>query len=281
MNEQALKERLQAISKAKAIRFNECWKKLLLERFLFRLSRSPYAKQFIFKGAFLLAYLMEIGRETTDLDFLLTKMDASEDEISQAVSKIVGAKSVDGFTFHYESTELLQQPHMEYAGYRVSLKAAFGQMKDRIHIDVGTGDVVTPTIRDLHLFQHRGKPLFESEISLMVYPPETIFAEKLETVISKGAINSRMKDYHDLLLLSRNPNMININRLHTAIKATFRHRGTPFEMINFNEQEMKPLSRLWTAHLKNLGDVPQTLNLPANIQDVIAEINKTLTQLTP
>lgn len=64
MNEQALKDRLQTISKEKGIQFNECWKKLLLERFLFRLSRSNQAKKFIFKGGFLLAYLMEIGRET-------------------------------------------------------------------------------------------------------------------------------------------------------------------------------------------------------------------------
>ena len=76
MNEQALKDRLQTISKEKNIQFNECWKKLLLERFLFRLSRSTHTKKFIFKGGFLLAYMMEIGRETTDLDFLLTKLVA-------------------------------------------------------------------------------------------------------------------------------------------------------------------------------------------------------------
>jgi predicted nucleotidyltransferase component of viral defense system len=276
MNEQALKDRLQAISKEKGIQFNECWKKLLLERFLFRLSRSNHAKNFIFKGGFLLAYLMEIGRETMDLDFLLTKMNASESEIRQAVTEIIGAESTDGFSFHYESIELLEQPHMDYPGHRISLKTTFGRMKDRIHIDVGTGDVVNPTMRELHLFQYRGKPLFENEISLMVYPPETIFAEKLETVISKGAINSRMKDYHDLLLLSRNPTMIDFNKLQVAIKKTFDHRGTKLELINFNEQDLKPMANLWTAHLKNLGPAMQMLSLPVNIQDVIAEINKIL-----
>lgn len=276
MNEQALKDRLQAISKEKGIQFNECWKKLLLERFLFRLSRSNHAKNFIFKGGFLLAYLMEIGRETMDLDFLLTKMNASESEIRQAVTEIIGAESTDGFSFHYESIELLEQPHMDYPGHRISLKATFGRMKDRIHIDVGTGDVVNPAMRELHLFQYRGKPLFENEISLMVYPPETIFAEKLETVISKGVINSRMKDYHDLLLLSRNPTMIDFNKLQVAIKKTFDHRGTKLELINFSEQDLKPMANLWAAHLKNLGPAMQMLSLPVNIQDVIAEINKIL-----
>jgi predicted nucleotidyltransferase component of viral defense system len=276
MNEQALKDRLQAISKEKGIQFNECWKKLLLERFLFRLSRSNHARNFIFKGGFLLAYLMEIGRETTDLDFLLTKMNASEDEMKQAMAEIVGVESTDGFSLYYESIELLDQPHMDYPGHRISLRVTFGRMKDRIHIDVGTGDIVNPAMHELHLFQYRGKPLFENEISLMVYPPETIFAEKLETVISKGAVNSRMKDYHDLLLLSRSPRMIDFNQLQATIKKTFDHRGTELELINFSEQDLKPIANLWTAHLKNLGPAMQMLSLPVNIQDVIAEINKIL-----
>lgn len=222
---------------------------------------------------------MEIGRETTDLDFLLTKIDANEDEIKRAISEIVAVESTDGFSFQYEGIGLLEQPHMDYLGYRVSLRAAFGRMKDRIHVDVGMGDIVRPATCELHLFQYRGKPLFENEISLMVYPPETIFAEKLETVISKGAMNSRMKDYHDLLLLSRSPHIINFNKLQTAIKKTFYHRGTVFEPIDFKKQDLKPIVRLWSAHLKNLGPTVQTLNLPADIQDVIAEINKTLSKI--
>lgn len=93
MNEQALKDRLQSISKERGIRFNECWKKLLLERFLFRLSCSAQVRKFIFKGGFLLAYIMEIGRETTDLDFLLTHMSASVDEIKGAIEEIIATKS--------------------------------------------------------------------------------------------------------------------------------------------------------------------------------------------
>lgn len=98
MNEQALKDRLQAISKEKGIQFNECWKKLLLEKFLFRLSRSAHTQKFIFKGGSLLAYLMEIGRETTDLDFLLTSMNASEDEIRRAITEIIAPGSEDAQT---------------------------------------------------------------------------------------------------------------------------------------------------------------------------------------
>lgn len=276
MNEQALKDRLQTISKEKGIHFNECWKKLLLERFLSRLSRSIHSQKFIFKGGFLLSYIMEIGRETTDLDFLLTNMNASEDEIKQTIQDVIAIESPDGFVFDYEKIDLLEQPHMDYPGYRVSLKATFGRMKDRIQIDVGIGDVVIPAIRELHLFQYKGRPMFEAEISLVVYTPETIFAEKLETVLSKGAANSRMKDYHDLLLLTREPHMIDINKLQVSLKSTFSNRGTNLDLIAFTEDELKPMEKLWTAHLNALRKSVHELQLPQNIQDVIAEINKTL-----
>ena len=121
--------------------------------------------------------------------------------------------------------------------------------------------------------------MFESEISLMVYPPETIFAEKLETVISKGAINSRMKDYHDLFLLAHNPYLIDLSKLKTSIFATFQHRGTALTLIEFNKSDFKSLDKLWVAHLKNLAGAERTLNLPQKIQDVILEINKALKKL--
>lgn len=276
MNEQGLKDRLQSISKEKGIHFNECWKKLLLERFLSRLSRSTHSQKFIFKGGFLLSYIIEIGRETTDLDFLLTNMNASKDEIKQTIQDVIAIESADGFVFDYEKIDLLEQPHMDYPGYRISLKATFGRMKDRVQIDVGIGDVVTPIIRELHLFQYKGRPMFEGEISLIVYPPETIFAEKLETVLSKGAANSRMKDYHDLLLLTREPHIIDINKLQVSLKNTFSNRGTNLEFIAFTEDELKPMEKLWTAHLNALRKSVHELQLPENIQDVIAEINKIL-----
>jgi hypothetical protein len=169
---------------------------------------------------------------------------------------------------------LLEQPHMDYPGNRVGLKATFDSMRDKIQIDVGIGDVVTPTTRELHFFQYRGKPMFEGEISLVVYPPETIFAEKLETVLSKGAANSRMKDYHDLFLLACEQHMINLDKLQVSLKNTFSNRCTTLELIDFKKDELKPMQKLWVAHIKNLGQAAQKLKLPENIQDVIIELNK-------
>lgn len=89
IGEQALKDRLQTIAKEKGIPFNSCWKQLLLERFLIRLAKSSHADQFIFKGGFLLAYMMRIGRETVDLDFLLTHIQAKKNSLQGICQEII------------------------------------------------------------------------------------------------------------------------------------------------------------------------------------------------
>lgn len=276
MNEQALKDRLIIIAKEKGIHFNQCWKKLLLERFLARLSRSPEKEKIIFKGGFLLSYLIDLGRETMDLDFLMNRINAEEKEIRNSIERILSEKLEDGFIFLYEKTELLEQPHMAYSGYRITFKVLFGKMKDKIQIDVGIGDVVVPESRIFPVFSHKGKPLFEGEISLMVYPAETIFAEKLETVISKGEKNSRMKDYHDLLLLCREAGLLKKDLLESSIKDTFSRRETSYKQIAFTDTGLHVLQKLWMAHRKGLGNIADELLLPVDIGAVISEINLAL-----
>ncbi len=74
-------------------------------------------------------------------------------------------------------------------------------MKDKIQVDIGVGDVVEPIDCNISFLKYRLNPIFESFVSLKVYPMETIFTEKFETVISKCSSNSRMKGYHDILLM--------------------------------------------------------------------------------
>lgn len=274
INQQALKDRLQVIAKSKKIPFNACWKQLLLERFLARLAASPHSNNLIFKGGFLLSYLMEIGRETTDLDFLLTRMKAEEPELRDIFKEIISIHSEDGFIFSLHSITLLSQPHMDYPGYHCVLNTTFANMRDKIQIDIGVGDVVEPLTRELPLVQYRGKPFFENAVSLLVYPTETIFSEKLETILSKGSGNSRMKDYHDLILLIRNQSMLSLEKLQETITHTFSNRGTVFQSIEFDTQALEPLQRLWTAHLQGLGKKAESLDLPKDMTTVIEEINQ-------
>lgn len=163
---------------------------------------------------------------------------------------------------------------MEYTGFRITLNVQFGKMRDKIQIDIGIGDAVEPVETLFRPFIYKENPIFAGEISLYVYPPETIFAEKLETIVSKGAINSRMKDYHDILIMIREPHFITTEKLTHSLQATFKHRGTPIPLsIKFDAPGMQSLQALWSNHLRGLGIQKEHLHLPQQINDVINEIN--------
>jgi len=122
ITEQGLKEKVHQIAKEKGLPFNISWKQLLFERFLCRLSTSEVKEYFIFKGGLLLSFLMQIGRETADLDFLIEKIDVQKDKIENSFRKICSIDLQDGFSFSFKRMEVLAQPHMEYEGFRVSLR---------------------------------------------------------------------------------------------------------------------------------------------------------------
>ena len=275
MNTNALKDRLKIIAKEKNATFNEVWKQLLLERFLSRLSASDYQKKFIFKGGLLLSQYLVIGRETTDADFLVTKLKTDAPAIEAAIQQILTSEVEDGFSFSWSGIEELNQPHMDYPGFRVTLNTAFEKMKDRIQLDIGVGDLVNAVEEDFRLFNYKGKPIFAGEISLLVYPVETIFAEKLETIISKGAANSRMKDYHDVLLMIREKDLLNTEKLQASVTSTFRHRGTPYNIpIEFDAAGMATLQNLWASHRNGLSAFKD--KLPDDISSVLTEVNSWL-----
>ncbi len=275
MNEQALKARLKNIAKIESKTFNEVWLKLILERILVRIYRSNYSDKFIFKGGLLLSHYIDIGRETKDIDFLVTLMDVTAHNIEIAFNDICAVKMNDGFIFSYSNIDPLEQPHMNYPGFRVSLDLNFGKMKDSIHVDVGVGDIVEPNQESLELYQYNGKPIFEGAISLRVYPVETIFAEKLESVISKGAVNSRMKDYHDLLLLCRENDFLDIPKLKSNISKTFEHRKTNLTIpLYFSEDDYSSMQKLyWAGHRRGLGEIAVKLNIPEKIKSLVSEVN--------
>jgi predicted nucleotidyltransferase component of viral defense system len=276
VSEDSLRARIKNLAQAQDRSVNQVLKQLYLERFLARLSRSAYADQFIFKGGNLLSYFIDLGRETKDLDFLITKLSSEKNMLEAAFKTIAAIETTDGFSFSYVSMKRLEQSHMQYPGFRATLEIRFvaGTLKDNIQIDLGFGDIVKPKTQDINLLQYKNKPFFETSLSLLVYPTETIFAEKLETVISKGGLNSRMKDYHDLVLIGRQDGLIDTIRMASDIKVTFKNRCTAYELpINFNDADYERLHIHWLRHLRGLGDLAQELKLPTHIKQVVLEVN--------
>lgn len=275
MNEQALKERLKKIAKDQNRSFQEVWKSLLLERFLARLSCSQYHRSFIFKGGLLLSYYLRIARETIDIDLLARHLNSEVKHIEAMFISLCALEVNDGFLFAFGGIKELDHNHMSYPGFRAKLDVKFGEMKDRIQIDIGVGDKVEPAQISWEPILYRNKPLFEGAISLSSYPVETIFTEKLETVISRGVLNSRMKDYHDILLLCRNFSIFDLDHLKSSVLSTFENRGTNLEIpIVFSGDDYESLQSLWVFHLRSLdqSDV-NFLKLPEKISELIEEVN--------
>lgn len=103
---------------------------------------------------------------------------------------------------------------------------------------------------------------------------EQALQDKLESIISRKGINSRMKDFHDILLMCREKNLIDVEKLKSSINNTFQNRKTEKEIpIKFLPQEYAQLQPRWAHHLQLLGQTAKTLNFPEKIKDLVDEIN--------
>ena len=279
LSENELKQKIKNISNGGGGTFQEILKQLCLERFLARLTNSELSGKLIFKGGNFLRYYLPIGRQTTDLDFLMTKIQAERSAVQETFESICATKVDDGFEMTFDRLEDLEQRHMAYPGFRaiIHIKLSEGNLSDNLQIDVGVGDIVAPETRKINLMAYKGKPFYEDSVSLQVYPVESIFAEKLETVLRKGGQNSRVKDFHDLVMLSRKPELINNDDLAENIKTTFEHRGTPQNLpLQFNDDEYLSLNGYWTSHSATMGVWWVENDMPEHIKQAVLEINSFL-----
>lgn len=271
--EKSFKAKLRAIAKEKNRDPADLWQSLTLERFLVRLANSKHRKHFVLKGGILLSKYIEIGRETTDLDFLAQKLSNEVAGLKDIFEEITKIELKDGFVFQEIKVSELTHPHMGYPGAEVSMMAYFGKTRFKVAIDIGFGDIVDAVEYSIPLTTYSKGVLFESNVKLSCYPKEFIFAEKLETIIYRGSFNSRMKDFHDLYSLISSSEFSSFHNLEGVIRLVFEHRETPLTLpITYSEDEMKQLQTFWNEYLKNLR-AENAENLPITLAKVIATIN--------
>ncbi len=133
-----------------------------------------------------------------------------------SLSEIIKIEVEDGITFSIKRvSEIMEEA--EYPGVRAMLEAQFDTMRTPLKIDISTGDVITPKE-----IQFEYKLMFEDRtISIYAYNIETVLAEKLETVISRGTVNTRLRDYYDLYVLQQEESVsVDLMKLKIALKAT-------------------------------------------------------------
>jgi predicted nucleotidyltransferase component of viral defense system len=272
--EKSFKAKLRAIAKEKNRDPADLWQSLTLERFLVRLAKSKYRNQFVLKGGILLSKYLEIGRETTDLDFLAKKISNQVSSLQVVFEEIAEIDLNDGFIFREVKASELTHPHMGYPGIEISMMAYFGRTRFKVAIDIGFGDVVEPIEYKIRLTNYSKGDLFEDCIELACYPKEFIFAEKLETIIHRGSFNSRMKDFHDIYSMTSSSALPSFKDLENIIRTVFDHRQTELLLpISFQEDEIIRMQSFWGEYLKNLREKNLDL-LPTSFLDLLTKINQ-------
>lgn len=194
----------------------------VLERLLFRLSDSRFSDRFVLKGAMLLAtWLSDFHRVTRDLD-LLGYGSSVPEEVAEIFREVAGIKCPDGVEFDVEGIHVERiREEQEYGGLRLRTTAMLSDTRIPVIVDIGFGDAIAPGLEDIEYPVLLDFPTPK----IRAYAPETVVAEKFQAMVSLGRVNSRMKDFYDVWMLSRTFDF-NRDSLAQAIAATFRCRGT-------------------------------------------------------
>lgn len=228
MNKAKLTALCHKISKQTGLTFNSVMTYYFLEIILKKLSQSSYADHYIFKGGFLLSNVIGVeSRSTVDIDFLFHKQTLSEENVQQQLEEIL-TESKDDIQFSIQSISSIKESD-NYGGYRATILCQLENIKQIIHLDIATGDSVTP-----HPVTYAYKAIFNDEsFSIIAYTIETILAEKLQTIYSRNFLNSRSKDFYDVYILSKlKKNDIDFRQLNVACQRTFSYRETE---LDYNE----------------------------------------------
>src|SRR4030067_2158823 len=215
--------------KRKAKESNQTFQEILyyyaLERFLYRLYRSKYSQVFVLKGALMFfGWGLPLSRPTRDIDLQGYTTNSDENLVSIIREVCVQPVEPDGMIYDPESVRSgVIMEKAEYQGIRVSLMGFLGKSVIPFHIDISFSDEITPSAKTANY------PTFLGELGMLPftirgYHYETSIAEKFQTMVALGTLNSRMKDFYDILILS-DQFEIDGQILAEAFIATFRARG--------------------------------------------------------
>jgi predicted nucleotidyltransferase component of viral defense system len=222
----SVRQRLQNNAKETGRPFQEVLQYFAMERFLYRLSQSSYAERFILKGALMLAaWHAPASRPTRDIDFL-ARMENNVEDILPVIRYVCTKKvEPDGLVFDMASLAgAVIKEDADYEGVRVTFRAYLQNAHVPMQIDLGFGDVVFPAAvpTDYPTILDYPAP------RLRAYCRETAVAEKFEAMTKLGQLNSRMKDFFDIWLLSRQFDFDGPT-LAGAVEKTFANRKTPID----------------------------------------------------
>jgi len=225
----SIKDRLLNLARTSNHPFNLVFTRYLQERLLYRLSTGVYADRIVLKGGLWLTAMTDrFLRATKDVD-LEANVDADVDAMRAFfVEAISHEVPDDGIIFDVAgvTAEIIKAAD-EYHGIRLFVQAVFGRQQERVQIDFGFGDriLLPPDLFDYPvLLETLPRP------RLRIYSKESVVAEKLEAIASLGELNSRYKDFDDVVQLADRHGFY-ASVLWLAMDLTFRARSRPMERL--------------------------------------------------
>jgi hypothetical protein len=249
--------------------FSELVQYFAMERFLYRLSKSPYAEKFILKGALMLAvWEAPLARSTKDID-MLGQIDNSMEIIVDVIRNVCRQEvDPDGIIFDKNSVSGKRiTEDAEYEGVRIKLRGGLDTVRIRIQVDIGFGDVVVPKARTIIYPAILDHP----QPHLRGYSRESTVAEKFEAMVKLGILNSRMKDFFDIWFLSRHFDFAG-KSFEKAIRTTFSIRSTaiPSAITAFTSDFSKDPKK--DAQWKGFIRKNRLINIPKDFYKIITDV---------
>lgn len=224
----SLKGKIKNYAKSKSIAAQVVLQNYMFERFLARLSMSDYREKYVVKGGMLIAAIVGLDtRSTMDLDTTLRNLPLTEEKVMEAVENICKITLGDDVIFEVKSIAPIRKDD-RYGGFCVRLDAIYDTIVTPLSIDVSTGDVITP-----EAVEYEFSGIFDEEIRIKMwgYNIESVMAEKVETILSRGIFNTRPRDFYDVYILGTTQRYDKKIFLK-ALEATAIHRGSREQIID-------------------------------------------------
>lgn len=245
-----LKDLINNMAKKNNVTANSLLQNYMMERFLERISISPYKDNFILKGGFLISSIIGVDlRSTMDMDTTLKGLSVNRDTIENILNEIIAIDVDDKVIFLLKGIKNIHDIS-EYEDFRVAIEAQFLTIKVNMKIDITTGDIIVPKEIDYSfdlMFEDRS-------IDIKAYNLYTILAEKIESVLARNISNTRARDYYDIyMLLSLENERIDKFELKNSIVKKAEERNT-LHFIENSEKYIHDLSenedifKIWNSY---------------------------------
>ena len=274
-NANSFKAKIKNMAKDRGIPAQQLQQNFLIEQVLKLIAKSSYKDSFIVKGGYLIGQLIGLDKRTTmDLDVTLKGTTLSQENLITIFEEIL-SDSDDVFSFEVDKLEPIRQDD-EYGGFSLKLNATFDTLREVVFIDITTGDKITP--REI---TYSMPSLFTNEsIEVWTYNLETVLAEKLETIISRGVASTRPRDRYDLFTLYHTrKDEIDFDVLRKALANTVEKRGSK-EAIDIWESQLNSIEtdeyqkQLWTRYQRQFK-YAQDISFEKSVQ-IVRELMTTI-----